>query len=100
MPKLLLAAACAATLLAPGLAAAGCACDTPQPLAERLFLSPSSPYPGAPLRPVYVPPQIAYLGSSALRPASAERADWYAARMFYFNGRYFERPDIFVIQGN
>jgi uncharacterized protein YraI len=69
------------------------------PLAEPLYMTPVRKRGGTVLRPTYVPPQNAYLGSAPFRTPSQERADWYAGRMLYFNGRFFDRPDVFFVYG-
>jgi uncharacterized protein YraI len=68
-------------------------------LRQPLYLSPVQTRKGTYFSPVYVPPQTAYLASAPIRPASYERADWYAGRAFYFNGRYLNRPDLFFVYG-
>lgn len=69
------------------------------PLAETLYMTPVQTRRGTYLKPAYVPPQNAYLASAPFRTASQERADWYAGRMFYYNGRFFDRPDVFFVYG-
>ena len=69
------------------------------PLSQPLYMTPVETPRGTYLSPTYVPAQNAYLSSSPFRPPSAERADWYQGRAFYFNGRYFDRPDLFFIYG-
>lgn len=69
------------------------------PLSSTLTVSPVRTRHGTKLAPVYVPPQQAYLASAPIRPPSQERADWYAGRAFYFNGRYLKRPDVFFLYG-
>src|SRR5690606_23840935 len=73
--------------------------DRYAPLAQPVYVSPVKTPRGTMLSPVYVPPQTAYLASAPIRPPAYERADWYAGRAFYFNGRYLDRPDIFFIYG-
>ncbi len=69
------------------------------PLASTVNVSPVRTPHGTRLKPVYVPPQNAYLASAPIRSPSEERADWYAGRAFYFNGRYINRPDVFFVYG-
>lgn len=69
------------------------------PLTQTLNVSPVRTRHGTKLKPVYVPPQAAYLASAPIRPGSAEQRDWYAGRAFYFNGRYLDRPDVFFVYG-
>jgi len=69
------------------------------PLREPLYMSPVKTPQGTYLSPVYAPPQNAYLASAPFRPPSTERADWYQGRAFYYNGRFFDRPDLFFIYG-
>jgi len=69
------------------------------PLSSPITVSPVRTRHGTKLKPVYVPPQQAYLASAPFRSPSEERADWYAGRAFYFNGRYLDRPDIFFVYG-
>jgi uncharacterized protein YraI len=69
------------------------------PLASTLTVSPVQTRHGTMLKPVYVPPQQAYLASAPFRPPTEERADWYAGRAFYFDGRFLDRPDVFFVYG-
>ncbi|HMN86195.1 MAG TPA: SH3 domain-containing protein [Bauldia sp.] len=70
-----------------------------RPLRQTVFLSPVRTPQGTYLSPVYVPPQTAYIASAPFRPPSTERADWYQGRALYYNGRFFDRPDLFFIYG-
>jgi uncharacterized protein YraI len=69
------------------------------PLASTLTVSPVATGHGAMLKPVYVPPQQAYLASAPIRPQAEERDFWYEGRAFYYEGRAINRPDIFFIYG-
>ncbi|MCB1496048.1 MAG: SH3 domain-containing protein [Bauldia sp.] len=69
------------------------------PLTQTLNVSPVGTRHGTRLKPVYVPPQAAYLASAPIRSPSEERVDWYAGRAMYFNGRYVDRPDVFFVYG-
>lgn len=62
-------------------------------LAGHLFLSPVARQVGAPLTPVYVPPAPAYLTSQVIAPYGYGATP--VGRIWYYQGRWYDRPDYF-----
>jgi uncharacterized protein YraI len=82
-----------------GWAYGGCIRLAPTKHAATLFVTPVKTRHGTYLSPVWVPPAPAYLASSQYQPPSIDRAYWFEGRTFYYDGRYFDRPDTFHILG-
>ena len=71
-----------------------------------VFLSPvETPSGNVRLKPVYVAPQPAYLASTprylcnSWNRCGPPRPSWYAGKVFYHQGRWWDRPDVFIVVG-
>jgi uncharacterized protein YraI len=71
-----------------------------------VFVSPvETPSGNIRLKPVYVAPQPAYLASTARHlcdswyPCGPPRPSWYDGKVFYHQGRWWDRPDVFIVVG-
>ena len=62
--------------------------------ADHLFVSPVTRHGRSYLTPVYAPPQPAYLTSQVISPYAGYDAGP-VGRIWYFQGRWLDRPDYF-----
>ena len=70
-----------------------------------VFLSPVETPRGVRLKPGYVAPQTAYIASTprhlcnSWEPCGLPQPSWYDHKVFYHQGRWWDRPDVFIVVG-